>query len=366
MAHTLNARLIKRFPGGPMIRLEEMCLTGEGGRVTVLFGESGCGKTTVLRCLAGLEHPEEGRIEFGKQTWFDSQSHQFLEPQQRNVGFVQQDYVLFPHLSVAGNVGFGLNQMSAAERRARVQELLCWVGLDGLGRRLPRELSGGQQQRVALARAVARRPCLLLLDEPLSALDAPARQRMRGELRHLLRQLQIPTLLVTHDRTETIALGDDLLVMARGQVVQQGPVNEVFSRPGNLAAAAILAVETIQPGQVLAVADGFVTVAVGDKRFMALERSLSPGLHEVFVCIRAEDVILSKPASAASSPRNRLPATVRALSPEGPMIRIDLDCGFPLAALLTKQACEELEVRVGDLVVALIKVPHVHLIPRER
>lgn len=363
MAGPLIARFIKRFPAGPEIRVAAMRLQGDQERVTVLFGQSGCGKTTVLRCLAGLEQPEEGRIEFEGATWFDSSQNRFVPPQQRHLGFVPQDYALFPHLTVAGNITYGLGRLSASERKARLVETARWLGLEGLEQRLPRELSGGQQQRVALARAVARRPRLLLLDEPLSALDAPTRQRVRGELREHLRQLDIPTLLVTHDRTEAIALGDHLIVMDHGQIIQQGPVHAVFNQPGNLAAAGILAVETIQPGRILQVSEGLVTVAVGDKRLTALDLNLAPGTRQVFVCIRAEDVILSKPDGPPSSPRNRLVGLVRGMTPEGPMVRLDLDCGFPLTALLTKQGCEELEVRLNTAVLALIKVPHVHLIP---
>jgi molybdate transport system ATP-binding protein len=363
MASTLTARFTKRFPGGPVIRIEELRISGEDARVTVLFGESGCGKTTVLRCLAGLERPEEGRIEFGSQVWFDASLRRFAPPQERNIGFVSQDYALFPHLTVGRNIGYGLRGLSAVEREGRVVETARWLGLDGLENRLPRELSGGQQQRVALARAMVRRPRLLLLDEPLSALDAPTRHRVRAELRELLCQLEIPTLLVTHDRSEATALGDRLIVMESGAIVQQGTVEEVFNRPRSVSVAGILAVETVQAGRVLEVAGGLVTVAVGGVRLTALDHELPLNTAEVFVCVRAEDVIIAKSANLQSSPRNRLAGTVRALALEGPMVRIDLDCGFPLSAVLTKQACEELGLRVNDPVVALVKVPHVHLIP---
>jgi molybdate transport system ATP-binding protein len=362
MASTLNARFAKMYPAGPVIRIEELRLGKDEERVTVLFGESGCGKTTVLRCLAGLERPEEGLIEFGEETWFDA-GKVFLAPQLRNIGFVPQDYALFPHLSVASNIEFGVRKLSAQERAKLVNDAMSWLGLNGLERRLPRELSGGQQQRVALARALVRRPRLLLLDEPLSALDVPTRQRVRAELRELLRQLEVPTLLVTHDRLEAMALGDRLIVMESGRLIQQGPVHEVFSRPNSLAAAGILAVETVHPGRIIASSGGLLTVSVGQSLLTALDHDMLSGASEVFVCIRAEDVILSNPDSTQSSPRNRLNATVRSITLEGPMARIDLDCGFGLAALLTKQACAELDLRVNGSVLALVKAPHVHLIP---
>src|SRR5262249_21059483 len=151
--------------------------------ITVLFGPSGTGKTTALRCLAGLELPTEGTIEFNGELWLDRSTNRLVPPQARGVGLVSQDYALFPHLTVTGNIGFGLRAFARADRERRVAEMMTLFGLGGLERRLPRELSGGQQQRVALARAAARNPRLLLLDEPLSALDLPARRQVRTELR---------------------------------------------------------------------------------------------------------------------------------------------------------------------------------------
>lgn len=363
MSEGIAASFAKRFVDGPEIRVEGLCTLGQSG-ITVLFGASGAGKSTVVRCLAGLDRPDEGSIRFDSETWSDAGQCLFVTPQARRIGYVPQEYALFPHLSVEHNVSYGLHRMSKAERQGRVAELVAWLGLEGLERRLPRELSGGQQQRVALARAVARRPRRLLLDEPLSALDLPTRVRLRSQMRQWLTERAIPSLVVTHDRTEALALGDDLVVMDGGRIVQQGPVHEVFSHPANLAVAGILAVETVQPGRVLSLSDGLVTVAVGPRKLIALAPDLPTGAGDVYVCIRAEDVILVKGEAAHSSPRNCLPAVVRGLSPEGPMVRIDLDCGFPLAALLTKQACAELALAQQDTVLALVKAPQIHLIPR--
>jgi molybdate transport system ATP-binding protein len=359
----LTASFRKQFPSGPEIVATDLHIRGG---VTVLFGASGSGKTTILRCLAGLERPESGTILFGKENWCDVERNCFQPPKKRGIGFVPQDYALFPHLTVASNVSYGLDELPAAERTARGVETLHWLGLDGLENRLPRELSGGQQQRVALARAVVRRPRLLLLDEPLAALDTPTRLRLRGELRQLLRQLGIPTILVTHDRIEALALGDDVVVLHDGRNVQHGAVPDVFSRPANLAVAEIIAVETIQLGHILGVRDGLATVAVEAARLTALAAGLPADVREVYVCIRAEDVILMREDTIQSSPRNRLAATVRALTREGPLVRASLDCGFPLTALLTRPACEELDLREGGQLIALVKAPQVHLIPFAR
>ena len=366
----LRADFSKKFSGGPVIRADALAISGAG--VTVLFGPSGSGKTTILRCLAGLETPDTGEIFFGDETWFQKSGKQKAEsgndfvmpPKKRGVGFVPQDYALFPHLTVAGNIAYGLHGRSAVETKSRVAEMLSWLDLDGLNSRLPHELSGGQQQRVALARAVARRPKLLLLDEPLAALDTPTRQRLRGELRKLLRQLGIPTVLVTHDRLEALSLGDDLVVLDEGRIVQRGPVQEVFSRPANLTVAGIVAVETVQPGRVLELKNGLATLLVGSAKLTAVAGDLPAGTTDVFACIRAEDVILSHDEERHSSPRNRLSAVVRAIVSEGPLTRIELDCGFPLIAVLTKQACAEMALKENDAVLALIKAPQIHLVPR--
>jgi molybdate transport system ATP-binding protein len=357
----LRADFTKKFSGGPVIHAEALEIAGAG--VTVLFGPSGSGKTTILRCLAGLEIPDAGEIFFGKETWF-ANGENLVPPKDRHVGFVPQDYALFPHLTVAGNVAYGLKGRSVAEKRARVAELLSWLGLDGLDARLPATLSGGQQQRVALARAVARQPKLLLLDEPLAALDTPARNRLRGELRGLLRRLGIPTVFVTHDRLEALSLGDDLVVLDEGRIVQRGPVQEIFNKPASLTVAGIVAVETIQPGRVLELQDGLANVQVSQARLTAVAGDLPAGATEIFVCIRAEDVILSNAPEINSSARNCLSAVVRAIISEGPLTRIELDCGFRLTAILTKLACDEMALKEGTTVLALIKAPQIHLVPR--
>lgn len=359
----LNASFRKRFADGPEIAVDNLKV---GSGVTVLFGASGAGKTTILRCLAGLERPDLGVISFKGTAWFDGKTKMLLPARKRTVGFVPQDYALFPHLTIEKNVGYGLNELTAAERTKRIAETLSWLGLDGLENRLPRELSGGQQQRVALARAVVRHPQLLLLDEPLAALDTPTRLRLRTELRQRLRQVNIPTILVTHDRLEAMALGDDVVMIHDGRNVQHGPAHEVFSHPVNLAVAEMTAVETIQPGHVLEMRDGLASVAVGEARLTAFAGDLPANTSEVFVCIRAEDVILMRADTVASSPRNRLAVTVLSMTQEGPLLRINLSCGFSLAALLTRPACEELGLKPGDQLFALIKAPQVHLIPFAR
>ena len=335
----------------------------EESAVTVLFGPSGAGKTTVLRCVAGLERPDRGSIRFADETWFDAARGVDLPPQRRRAGLLFQDHALFPHLTVAGNVGFGLGALGAAERRDRVAEALALVLLQGFENRRPAQLSGGEKQRVALARALAPRPRILLLDEPLSALDAPTREVVRGDLRRLLSRLRRPTLLVTHDRTEALALGDRIAVMVAGRVRQVGPIEEVFSRPADVEVARAVGVETVVSARVVGRSDeGLVAIEAGGVRLTAVDSGGVDG--EVFACIRAEEVILERGLVGQVSARNRLQGVVVEMAAEGPLVRVRLDCGFALAALVTRQACRELDLRPGETVHAFVKSPSVHLISR--
>lgn len=362
MANDLSANFTKQFRGGPAIR-GNLSRPVDSHSITVLFGPSGCGKTTVLRCLAGLERPEEGTIRFGTDQWFDAHRNLCLTPQQRGVGLVFQDYALFPHLSVESNIGYGLHALAKPDRDRRVSELLDRMGLASLARQRPRQLSAGQQQRVALARALVCRPRLLLLDEPLSALDAALREQLRTELRRLLAVCNIPVILVTHDRAEALALGDEIVVMNGGAVRQSGQVLEVFNRPADAEVARIVGVETLQPGILINESSGLAVVKVGSATLTAVSPPFDS--REVFVCIRGEDVILQRDPGPASSVRNRLSARVVALHPASPLTRVELDAGFPLFAFVTRPACEELDLRVGVTVTALIKAPAIHFIARE-
>jgi len=330
--------------------------------ITVLFGPSGCGKTTTLRCLAGLERPDEGRINFGGTPWFDAEGRVFLTPQQRDIGYLFQEYTLFPHLTVAGNIAFGLRSVSRTEQRRRVGEMLDLIGLAGLENRYPKQISGGEQQRIALARVLVRRPRLLLLDEPLSALDQPTREQLRPELRRLLVKFGIPVVLVTHDRVEAMVLADHLIVLDHGKVLQQGEVEEVFNRPVDVEVSRIVGMGNVLPGRIVKTEEGLATVAVGRTQLLAV--APAPNVEQVYVCIQAEEVALQKGIADRASPRNRLPGIIASLTPEGPLVRVELDCGFPLVALVTRTSHNELELREGEAITALVKVPCVHLIAR--
>ncbi|MFN9197957.1 MAG: sulfate/molybdate ABC transporter ATP-binding protein [Planctomycetaceae bacterium] len=243
MTSPLHVALRHRYRSGFVLEVEFDHSLSQGG-TTALVGASGSGKSTILRALAGLEPIDTGRICLGEDLWLETSRGFTLPPQQRDLGCLFQEYSLFPHLTVQSNIAFGLRGRSRIERDRRVAELLDLLQLAGLQRRYPHELSGGQQQRVGLARAVARRPKLLLLDEPLSALDTPTRNDLRGLLRTFLVTEQIPTVLVTHDPADVRALSDHVVVLEEGPILQAGPTADVLQFPASSQVRRLLAMPT--------------------------------------------------------------------------------------------------------------------------
>lgn len=239
--------LRKRF--GPVVAVDGVSFAAEPGEILVLLGPSGCGKTTVLRCIAGLERPDAGEIRVNGQTILS------LPPERRDIGLVFQNFALFPHLTVAANVAYGLRhgrrRLSRGMRRQRVAELLDLVGLSGYERRKPHELSEGQKQRVALARALAVEPKVLLMDEPLSALDAALRAELRRELRRILKERGTTSVYVTHDQMEALALADRMGVMREGRLEQVDRPQDLYDRPKTPFVAQFLGRANLWPTQLL-------------------------------------------------------------------------------------------------------------------
>ncbi|MCC6428215.1 MAG: ABC transporter ATP-binding protein [Phycisphaerales bacterium] len=347
----------------PSFRLRAtLSVPAAGPSVTVLYGPSASGKTTLLRCIAGLERPDHGTIHLGSERWFDSRTRTWISPQGRRVGYVAQEDTLFPHLTVRGNLEYPLRSLGRAPQRTRAEELIVLFDLDAIANRRPSEISGGQRQRVALARALAPRPHLLLLDEPLSALDVVVRERVREQLRQSLVALHAPTILVTHDRSDALALGDRMAVLVDGTVRQCGLLADVFSRPADAEVARLLGVETVVEGEVVASRDGLVEVSVGDVRLIAVSDG-DPG--RVLVCIRAEDVVINRPGDPRGSARNFLPARIDWMRHQGALVHVGLDCGFLFTAVITRSSAEELALRIGASVAASIKAPSIHLVARK-
>lgn len=262
--------------------------------LVVLFGPSGAGKSLTLQAIAGTASPDTGRISIEGQPVYDSTHNLNLAPQQRRIGYVPQHYALFPHLTAAGNISFGLLHRPRHEREAKVQELLTLFGLQGLEQRRPRELSGGQQQRVALARALAVDPRLLLLDEPFSALDVTLRESLRQELLQIQARTNITVLVVTHDLSDAFALGQRVIIYDAGQVIQQGTREEVFFHPATQRVAEFVGTGNILPAVVDHVGKDTMWVRWQKQLIAVAPQALSPGAS-LYLCVRPTQILLVRP-----------------------------------------------------------------------
>ena len=282
------------YPGAaakPAVQAASFALPA--GDIGVLIGPSGCGKTTLLRAIAGLERLAQGRIAIGAETLADAAHGTHLAPEARRIGMVFQDYALFPHLSVARNVAFGIAHLARDERSQRVQEVLDLVGLADAAQRAPHQLSGGQQQRVALARALAPRPRLLLLDEPFSNLDVELRERLAQELRAILKASATTAIFVTHDQQEAFAVGDRIGVMREGLLLQWDDAYALYHRPACRFVAEFIGHGVFAPAQIVSAAGGpVVRTALGDLTDAAecpLPEAYPDGACDLL--LRADDIV---------------------------------------------------------------------------
>lgn len=313
----------KRF--GATVVLDGIDLDIGDGEFVALLGASGCGKTTLLRILCGIETPSSGRVLLNGED-ITAQS-----PAQRGFGVVFQSYALFPNLSAAQNVAYGLRGMAREHRGRRVREMLELVGLGGLADRYPAQLSGGQQQRIALARALAPSPRMLLLDEPLSALDAQVRAHLRGEISDICRRLGVSTVMVTHDQDEALSMADRVVLMNRGRVEQSGAPAALYAAPRTMYAADFVGRMNLWSGTVL----GLEAVRVGDTvlDFHALPGQPALPGSKVRVGIRPEQIQLlphdlawDRAPDAPPLPSNTVLATVRTISFHGAYYSVHLRC----------------------------------------
>lgn len=330
-------------------------LTAEPGSTLVLVGPNGSGKSTVLRMLAGLERPEEGTVRLNGETWGDTSQGVWSPPERRSVGWLPQDLALFPHLSALENVAFGLRARGAGSpARARARDALRDLGLERELGRLPAALSGGERQRVALARALVVEPRLLLLDEPLSAIDPGARTALRSLLKRVLAERGATTVCVTHSPLEALALGGELAVLHAGSVVQQGTPSELLHRPRSEAAGAFIGTNFFRGTLERRDGSGLVAIRTVSGELLAAD----PGFDgEVFIAIDPREIVLSRDAPSGSA-RNVYRGRVTEIAPEPPRgerIRVALATEPPLVAEITRQALESLGVAEGAEVYAAFK-----------
>jgi molybdate transport system ATP-binding protein len=391
--------------------------------ITILFGASGAGKTTLLECLAGLAHPDRGRIVVGGTTILDSDQRIDLPPQRRRCGYLFQTLALFPHMTVEDNVEYGLSALPKSERRARSGAILQSFRISSLAARKPDQISGGERQRVALARALVTDPAFLLLDEPLSGLDASTKGRIVDDLRAWNRDHAIPILYVTHDRSEAFGLGDRVLVLESGRIVAEGTPQEVLDSPRHETVAHLAGFENVFDAVVEAQHehDGTMTCLLAppvgspypplraphrppsadvgsslvdrkalEKFFIdsgiggsaSLPPSHAPASHvtlevplsrvepgeELRVGVRAGDIMVALERPQGLSARNLIPAEILSIVPVGPVVLLETACAGDRAIRfkvdLTHKAVESLGLRAGDMVWLVLKTHSCHVMRR--
>jgi molybdopterin-binding protein len=322
------------------------------GEYMVIIGPTGAGKTILLETIAGIYPPDSGSIVL------EGRDITGLPPRDRNICVVYQDYMLFSHLTVEENIGFGLvsRKMDRDEIKKRVIEVAGLLSIDHLLHRSPATLSGGEQQRTAIARAIVMDPVLLLLDEPLSALDGQTRAMLQKELRRLHQRYKITVMHVTHNFEEVFALADRVAVMNDGEIVQCGHPDEVFRKPASEFIATFTGVENIFRGTCTE-SDGTSVITVGK---LTITSHTCNGDGEVYATVRPEDILISR-ESVTSSARNSFRGTVTDIVNTGMLIRVTVDAGIPFVSVLTRQGFDQLQLREGEAVYLTFKAATVHV-----
>ena len=334
--------------------LRRIKLRVERGEYFIVLGPTGAGKTLLLETIAGFHTPREGRI------LIEGVDMTHTPPEKRSIGFVYQDYALFPHMTVEENISFGMKsrKFPEGEVEERVSRLMDSLDISKLRGRYPLTLSGGERQRVSLARALAISPRILLLDEPLAALDPQTRLALRELLRRVHDDEGTTTVHVTHDRVEALTLGDRVAVIMGGEIVQVGRPEEVFEKPVGVEMAEFLGVENIFDGVVMSNRDGIAVVET--KSFqLTVVSPIKSGRVDVF--IRPESIILSR-SSLESSARNRTEGMITEVTPLGPTVLVHLDNGLKVA--ITRRSLDEMSLRPGERVYAYFKATSVHTVPK--
>ncbi|HEX7138802.1 MAG TPA: molybdenum ABC transporter ATP-binding protein [Vicinamibacterales bacterium] len=351
---TLSVRVRKRMTPSFALDVQFSALPG----VTILFGASGSGKTTILRCVAGLLRPDAGRIVIDDSAVFDSGTGTDVPPGKRGFGFVFQDLALFPHLTAEQNIGYGLFARAPEERRERVSRIAAAFHLEEVLHRPPGEISGGQRQRVGLARSLVTDPRALLLDEPLSALDHHTQSRIIEDLRLWTAARRIPVLYVTHSQREVFALGDRVIALHDGAIAADGAPEAVMNAPETEAMASLAGFENVFDALVV---QRLESAGVMRSRIAGTQVDLEVPLgiamegSTIRIAIRAGDILLATEPPRGLSARNVMPGRIVALVTERSQVKLTVDVGIGIHAAVTPTARETLGLRLGEAVWVIIK-----------
>ena len=365
LSSELEVRIRKRFPnpeGTFSLNVHFRALAG----FTILFGASGAGKTTLLDCVAGLTEPDEGRLTAGGEDLYDSEKKTNVAAWRRNIGYVQQDLALFPHMTAEENVAYGLQRLTASERQRRSREMLELFKIAELRGRRPAEISGGERQRVALARALVTEPRALLLDEPLAALDRPTKSLLVADLRKWNQSHRVPIHFVTHNHEEVFALGDEVIVLDAGRIVAQGRPHEVMRAPRMETVAQLSGFENIFDAKVMALNEtrGTMVCRLAGASDVDLETPLVRAEvgSRLKVGIQAGDLLLATEDPLGLSARNILPGTIRQLTQRDVIVSAMVDCGgVEFEVHLTLAARDGLKLGAGKKVWVVVKTHSCHV-----
>jgi molybdopterin-binding protein len=338
--------------------LRSLNLNVKKGEMFVLLGSSGCGKTTTLSIIAGLIREDKGDI------YVDGSRINDIPPHKREIGFVFQNYALFPHLNIYENIEFGLKaRHKRRNNRNEVKRALELVGLDGFDNKNPMKLSGGEQQRVALARALVTEPECILMDEPLSNLDAMVRERLRHEMKQLQKDVGLTTIYVTHDQVEAMMLGDRIAVLNNGQNEEVGTPEKIFYKPQREFVARFTGMKNIFNGKITTLDEEGGVMQISTENF-ELTAVLIPSIEGTHVkaCVRPEEIILMK-SDQKTSARNEIAGRIITIFPNGPLMRVLVDVGEDeISVDITRLATRDLGLKKGDKVIMKFKATSVHVI----
>jgi molybdate transport system ATP-binding protein len=360
---TVRAKLARIREGSQPFVLDVSVEVPPG--ITILFGPSGAGKSTLLDCIAGLVRPDAGRIITGEEVLFDSHAGVNCPPQARRIAYVFQTLALFPHMSAEQNVSYGLNGLPPEQRAARVEEILKAFRVDKLRTSKPAEISGGERQRIALARSLVTQPRVLLLDEPLTGLDAELKASIVEDLRAWNAASRIPILYVTHAREEVDTLGERVIAMDNGRVLSTGTPIEVLEAPRHKRLAQAAGFENLLRGMVvdLRVGDGVMRVRLEESRCeIEVQLGYASAGDRVLVAIRAGDILLATSQPHGLSARNVIEGEIAAMQPRGTLVRARIDCGVEFIVHLTPGAVRALELVEGSHVWLVLKTHSCRLV----